>query len=247
MVVLVIIGVLVLLAPPKLLPIVTKAKTTEAKLMLKQVYTLEQSYKFEHDRYSNVLSEIGFEQDKLISEGGQARYKIGISNADEKSFSAQAVSTVDFNGNGTFNVWMTTKTETTAAGIDALLKEIQALVEDPPGEVEVQRAKDSILNSFIFNYDSKLEVLSQQVTYAYFGFPPDYLARYRQNIEKVTAADVARVAKKYVHRDQMTILVVGPSKGQDRPLESFGKVTRLDITIPGPKDSPAATPEPASP
>jgi prepilin-type N-terminal cleavage/methylation domain-containing protein len=52
MVVLVIIGVLVLLALPKLLPIVTKAKTTEAKLMLKQVYTFEQAYKFEHDRYT---------------------------------------------------------------------------------------------------------------------------------------------------------------------------------------------------
>ena len=49
MVVLVIIGVLVLLALPKLLPIVTKAKTTEAKLLLKQVYILEQSYKFEHE------------------------------------------------------------------------------------------------------------------------------------------------------------------------------------------------------
>ena len=46
MVVLVIIGVLVLLALPKLLPLVTKAKTTEAKLMLKQVHTLQQSYKF---------------------------------------------------------------------------------------------------------------------------------------------------------------------------------------------------------
>src|SRR5712692_10313418 len=72
MVVLVIIGVLVLLALPKLLPIVTKAKTTEAKLMLKQVYTLEQSYKFEHDRYSNILNEIGFEQERLVSQGGQA-------------------------------------------------------------------------------------------------------------------------------------------------------------------------------
>src|SRR5437667_12681144 len=78
MVVLVIIGVLVLLALPKLLPLVTKAKTTEAKLMLKQIYTLEQSYKFEHDRYTNALSEIGFEQDKLVSQGGQARYKIEV-------------------------------------------------------------------------------------------------------------------------------------------------------------------------
>src|SRR5713101_7648883 len=105
MVVLVIIGVLVLLALPKLLPIVTKAKTTEAKLMLKQVYTLEKSYKFEHDHYSTTTSDIGFEQEKLISQGGQARYKIEIVSADEKAFVAQATSTVDFNGNGIYNVW----------------------------------------------------------------------------------------------------------------------------------------------
>jgi type IV pilus assembly protein PilE len=75
-VVLVIIGVLVLLSLPKLLPIVTKTKTTEAKVMLKQVYTLEQSYKFEHDRYSNVLNEIGCEQDKLVSQGSEVRNKV---------------------------------------------------------------------------------------------------------------------------------------------------------------------------
>jgi type IV pilus assembly protein PilE len=110
MVVLVIIGVLVLLALPRLLPLVTKAKTTEAKLMLKHVYTLEQSYKYEHDRYSTSLSEIGFEQVKLITEGGQARYKVEVVSADEGSFVAQAVSVVDFNNNGTFNVWTVDQT-----------------------------------------------------------------------------------------------------------------------------------------
>jgi len=110
MVVLVIIGVLVLLALPKLLPIVTKAKTTEAKLMLKQVYTLEQSYKFEHDHYSQALADIGFEQEKLIADGGQARYKIEVATADDKGFTATATSTVDFNGNGVFNVWTVDET-----------------------------------------------------------------------------------------------------------------------------------------
>lgn len=110
MVVLVIIGVLVLLALPKLRPVVTKAKTTEAKLMLKQVYTLEQSYKFEHDRYSQSLPDVGFEQEKLTSEGGQARYKIEIASADEKVFSAQATSIVDFDGDGVFNVWTVDET-----------------------------------------------------------------------------------------------------------------------------------------
>jgi type IV pilus assembly protein PilE len=106
MVVLVIIGVLVLLALPKLMPLVTKAKTTEAKLNLKQIVTLEQSYKFEHDRYSANLNEISFEQERLTTEGGQARYKIEILSADEKSFTAQATSVVDFDNDGTYNVWV---------------------------------------------------------------------------------------------------------------------------------------------
>lgn len=110
MIALVIIGVLVLLALPKLLPVVTKAKTTEAKLMLKQLYTLEQSYKFEHDRYSLALSEIGFEHEKLVSQGGQARYKIEIRSADEKLFQAEASSVVDFNDNGVYNVWTVDQT-----------------------------------------------------------------------------------------------------------------------------------------
>jgi predicted Zn-dependent peptidase len=144
---------------------------------------------------------------------------------------------------GTFVTFMTTKTETTAAGIDALLEEIDGIVKNPPSETEVKRAKESILNSFVFNFASTSQILSQQLVYAYFGYPADFLARYRENIEKVTTADVARVAQKYIHKDQLAILVVGPSKGHDRPLESFGKVTKLDITIPEPKaaGAPAAT------
>jgi type IV pilus assembly protein PilE len=110
MVVLVIIGILVLLALPKLEPVVTKAKTTEAKMMLKQVYTLQKSYKFENDHYSTSLDEIGFEQEKLVTDGGRARYKIEIVSADDKSFVAQATAVVDFNNNGRFNVWTVDET-----------------------------------------------------------------------------------------------------------------------------------------
>ncbi|MBN2571427.1 MAG: prepilin-type N-terminal cleavage/methylation domain-containing protein [Ignavibacteriales bacterium] len=105
MVVLVIIGVLVLLALPRLLPVVTKAKTTEAKLNLKQVYMLQKTYKFEYDKYSSSLSEIGFEQEILVTDRGTARYKIELVSSDINSFSATATSVVDFDNDGTFNVW----------------------------------------------------------------------------------------------------------------------------------------------
>lgn len=105
LVVLVIIGVLVLLALPRLMPVVTKAKTTEAKLALKQVYMLQKSYKYENDKYSSKLSEIGFEQEKLISEGGTARYRVEITESDINGFNAKATSVIDFDNDGNFNVW----------------------------------------------------------------------------------------------------------------------------------------------
>lgn len=105
LVVLVIIGILVLIAMPRLTPIVTKAKTTEAKLNLKQVFMLEKAFKYEYDRFSTNLVEIGFEQEKLITEGGTARYRIEIKKVDETSFKAVATAVVDYNNNGVFNIW----------------------------------------------------------------------------------------------------------------------------------------------
>jgi type IV pilus assembly protein PilE len=110
MVVLVIIGVLVLLAMPRLMPLVTKAKTTEAKVMLKQVHMLQQSHKMEYDRFGTGLGEIGFEQTPLISQGGQARYVVEIVSADEKAFVAKATSVIDFDNDGQFNVWTVDQT-----------------------------------------------------------------------------------------------------------------------------------------
>jgi zinc protease len=142
---------------------------------------------------------------------------------------------------GTFEVAMGTKSETTAAGIDALVAEVRDIVAQPPSEDELKKAKDSILNSFIFRSDSKAKILRQQATYEFFGYPADFLDRYRREIEKVTAADVARVAKAYVHEADLATLVVGRPKDFDRPLSSFGPVTRLDITIPPPPVEKKAT------
>ncbi len=107
LVVLVIIGILVLLALPILLPVITKAKATEAKIQLGFVQMQEKNYFYEHSRYSKDLTEIGYEQNKLVtdSKDGHANYRIEITNVTATGFTARATSVVDFNGNGVFNVW----------------------------------------------------------------------------------------------------------------------------------------------
>ena len=142
-----------------------------------------------------------------------------------------------------FNMWMTTKTETTAAGIDALIEEARNLTASPPADEEVAKAKRGILNSFVFNFDSTRKILFQQLTYEYYGYPLDWLQRYREGIDKVTTAQVRQAAAKYIHPDQFAILVVGPAEGRDRPLSDFGQVTALDITIPEPEVQKVAVTE----
>ena len=105
LVVLIIIGILILLALPNLLPLITKAKNTEAKIQLQHLYTLEKSYFFEKSRYSLELTELSFEQEKLTTAGGQANYKIEIIEATNNSFKAKATAVVDFDGDGNFDVW----------------------------------------------------------------------------------------------------------------------------------------------
>jgi type IV pilus assembly protein PilE len=105
LVVLIIIGILVLLALPNLMPLISKAKSTEAKLQLEHVYTLEKNYFYEKSRYSKDLTEISFEQQKLTTEGGQANYRIEIIDAGNNNFRARATAVVDFNGDGNFDTW----------------------------------------------------------------------------------------------------------------------------------------------
>lgn len=105
LVVIVIIGVLASLAIPKFLSVITKAKATEAKLMLKQVYNLQQSYYLEKDVYSADLTAIGFQSEKLVTEGGPARYKIEITDVSATEFIATATAVVDFDKDGVMNVW----------------------------------------------------------------------------------------------------------------------------------------------
>ncbi len=105
LVVIVIIGILASLAIPKFLDVITKAKTTEAKLMLKQVYNLQESYYLERDTYSSTLHALGFRQEKLVTDGGQARYRIEVTEASQSAFTAVATAVVDFDKDGVFNRW----------------------------------------------------------------------------------------------------------------------------------------------
>ena len=132
---------------------------------------------------------------------------------------------------------MQTKSASTVDGIKGIDGQIDELLKAPPTAEEMKRAKDDILNSFIFQFDTPDKVLREKMAYEFYHYPLDFLERYRSEVEKVTAEDVERVAQKYVHKDQLAVLVVGNDAEFGTPLSSLGTVTDVDIAIPPPPAS----------
>jgi len=135
---------------------------------------------------------------------------------------------------GSFHVGASTQSSHTVETTQAILDDIDALKTQPFTEEELKRAKDQVLNSFIFSYDSVDKVLDEQAKLEFYGYPLDYLDKYRAAVEKVTTADLDRVAKKYIDPSKLAILVVGNSAQFGAPLSKLGTVHPIDIKIPMP-------------
>lgn len=133
---------------------------------------------------------------------------------------------------GLFRVQMSTKSETTLESVEALRGEIRRMVNDPVTDAELSLAKESILNAYVFTMDTRDKALGQRILLEYYGFPSDYYEKYPALLQKVTAADVQRVARKYVHPDSLAVLVVGKESAFEKPLSTLGPVTTIDIEIP---------------
>jgi zinc protease len=147
---------------------------------------------------------------------------------------------------GLARITMGTKSGTTVQAVEGIYKEIVDMQTNPVTGAELQRGKDNILNSFVFEFDSKEKVLQERMVYELYGYPADFLERYRKGVEAVTAADVDRVARKYLVKDKFAVLVVGKAADFDKQLDTFGKVTPIDISIPQPGKSAAGASAPAA-
>lgn len=131
-----------------------------------------------------------------------------------------------------------TRSDATVPLIKALLSEIEKIRTTPVTPEELAYAKESTINSFVFNFQDPSQTLSRLMRYEYYGYPKDFLFQYQKGVEATTIEDVQRVAQKYLHPDRIVTLVVGNASAIQPPLSSLsGNVTSLDITIPEPKSS----------
>ncbi len=146
---------------------------------------------------------------------------------------------------GIFSAGAQTKSQSTVYAIEIMLREMKRIMTEEVTDKELEGAKDQILNSYVFNFDSKAKIVNRMMTLAYHDYPADFSDQFIKQVEDVNKADILRVAKQYLEPDAVHILVVGKKEDFDKPLSTLGDVRTIDISIPVPKqeDAPEATAE----
>ena len=172
---------------------------------------------------------------KILGGGFTGRLFKNVRSREGLAYSVFGSYSANYDYPGEFYVGCQTKSESTVHAIRAMIREIEKMRESEVTDNELALAKDSFLNSFVFNFDTKGEVVNRLMTYEYFSYPADFLQRTKANVEKVTKADVLRVAQKHLQPDKLQILAVGRPDDFDEPLSVLGPVNEIDITIPPPE------------
>ena len=143
--------------------------------------------------------------------------------------------TAGYNRPGRFYAGVFSKSPTTVEATNAVMTEVERMRTEAPTDDELSLAKDSYLNSFVFNFDTEREILSRRATYEYYDYPADFLQQTKDAIESVTSADVKQVANEYLHPDDSHILIVGKRQDFSDSLSTLtkdGTVNEIDISIP---------------
>jgi predicted Zn-dependent peptidase len=128
---------------------------------------------------------------------------------------------------GFINAYCGTKPETYSQALSEMLRQFELIKTKPVPADEIKRAKDSVINSFVFRFATPFDLISERALYEHYAYAPDYLDTYVENMAKVDQKAVLETAQKMYKPADAQIFVLGNSKKFDKPLSTFGEVIEV--------------------
>jgi zinc protease len=161
--------------------------------------------------------------DFVIGSGGfPSRIFTAVRNNEGLAYSAGSFYRAR-SDHGVFAAYAFTKTESTLKTIfliDSVLKNVQA---NTITDKEIEWAKKSINNGFIFSFTSPAQIAWQQMKMEYDLLPADYLSTYRNKIENIQVDDLHKIAVKYLDKNNNTTLILGNIKKFGKTITGIGQ------------------------
>lgn len=114
-----------------------------------------------------------------------------------------------------------TKCASTPEVVGVMRSLMQQMIDEPVSAAELEQAKQSLINSFVFAFENPHAVVSRRMRLDFYDYPEGYMESYRRRIAEVSAADVQRVARTYLRPQQLQIVLVGDSEQFSQELETL--------------------------
>ena len=179
----------------------------------------------------------------ILGGGFQSRLMQRVREQLGYAYAISAYWGANYDHPGLFQISGSTKSASTVDTIKAIQEEVQKIRSTEVTEQELKDAKDTVANSFVFNFDTPAKTLNRILRYDYFGYPHDFINQYQRAVQAVTRADVLRVAREYLHPNEFTDVLVGNPQQFGSPLATLGlPVASIDLTIPGPANAKGEAP-----
>jgi predicted Zn-dependent peptidase len=106
--------------------------------------------------------------------------------------------------------------------------EFKRLRDEKVPQAELEEVKGSIVSSFALSLENPSRIAESWMAVKYYGLPADYYDNYSDQMAKVDADAVQRVARKYFDLDHLQIVVVGDANQVRGSLAKYGTVEVYD-------------------
>jgi len=178
---------------------------------------------------------------EILGGGFSSRLFRNVRTAHGWAYSIGAGWGAQYDHPGIFQISGSTQSVHTVDTLKAVRDELDKIRSSEVTDQELQTAKDTVLNSFVFHFDQPSKTLNRLLVYQYYGYPKDFIFQYQKAIAAVTKADILRVAQKYFRPQDLTYVAVGNPAEFGTPLTALGmNVQPIDLTIPEPKKENAS-------
>lgn len=134
-------------------------------------------------------------------------------------------------GQGPFAASTAVFTAKTDSAVIELFRELERIREEAVPEAEVQRARSYVALGLPRRFETASGVAAQLAELEIYGLTMDFFNTYVENVMAVTAADVQRVAREYLHPDRAVVVVVGDRATIEPALRAlpFGSVEVREV------------------
>lgn len=125
---------------------------------------------------------------------------------------------------GTFQVSADVRNEVTVETIDEVINELNRIRDTLPSKDEMTMVKNYLSGLFPIQLETPQQVAGRVIAIELYRLPKNYYRDYRENVKRITARDIRAVARKYIHPEDLAIVLSGDSKEIGEKLAKFGRV-----------------------